>query len=91
LLSKLRQLRHLKLLKAEMKVKVMKIKYETLSELRRQIEELNKSFLALTRAHYQLISSLIPEAKPTKKEKEILKKRKNEPVVSLEALKRKLR
>lgn len=55
--------------------KIMKIKYETLTELRKQIEELNKSFLALTRAHYQLISSLIPEVKPTKKELEAIRRK----------------
>ena len=69
----------------------MKMKYETLTELHRQLEKLNKSFLALTRAHYQLISSLIPEVKPTKKELEIFRKRKSEPTVSLRALKKKLR
>jgi len=33
---------------------------------------------------------LIPEARPTKREKEIIRKRKDEPVVSLEDLKKKL-
>jgi len=40
-----------------------------------KIENLNKSFLALSRAHYQLISSLLPEVKPTKKELESIKRK----------------
>jgi len=68
----------------------MKLNYKTLTRVHKQIEELNKNFLDLTRAHYQLIEMLLPEARPTKREKEIIRKRKNEPVVSLEELKRKL-
>jgi hypothetical protein len=53
----------------------MRLKSETLSEFYRKIENLNKNFLILSRAHYQLISSFIPEVKPTKKEIEAIKRK----------------
>ena len=52
------------------------------------MKRLNESFAALAKAHYQLISLLIPEVKPTKEEIEAI--RKEEPLIPLEELKKKL-
>jgi hypothetical protein len=53
----------------------MRFKHEILSEISRKIENLNKSYLVLSRAHHQLISLLIPEVKPTKKELEAIRRK----------------
>ena len=66
----------------------MRVKSQLLAE---RIRELNKNLENLVRAHYQLIDMFLPEVKPTKREIEILKKRKDEPTVSLKTLKKKLR
>lgn len=53
----------------------MKFKHENLNEIYKKVERLNKSFLSLSRAHYQLMSALVPEVKPTKKELEAVKRK----------------
>ena len=67
----------------------MKIKQKT--QLLRQIHKLNRNIEELIKAHYQLIDMILPEKNPTKWEREIIKKRKNEKVIPFKSLKEKLK
>jgi len=67
----------------------MVLKFETKSEMYKRIEELNKNLMALTNAHYQLISLLVPEVKPTKSEKLAIKRK--EKLVALSEIEKRLK
>jgi hypothetical protein len=56
-----------------------------------KLEVINKNFENLVRAHYTLISMLIPTVKPTKREIKILKERVKEPTVSLKEVEKRLK
>jgi hypothetical protein len=55
-----------------------------------RLEIINKNFENLVRAHYMLISMLIPTTKPTKREMKIFKEREKEPTVSLREIEKRL-
>ncbi|MGC8812691.1 MAG: hypothetical protein ACP5O8_03870 [Candidatus Aenigmatarchaeota archaeon] len=56
-----------------------------------RLENLSKEFQNLTSAHYALMSMLVPESRPTRKEVEMLKKRKKEKLVPLEKIEKRLK
>lgn len=56
-----------------------------------KLEKVNESFQNLIKVHYSLISMLVPEKKPTKREIEIFEQRKKEKVIPLEKIEKRLK
>jgi len=71
-----------------MKTNVPSIELE--KKIYKKLEHIGKDIEALSKAHYRVMSMLIPKAKPTKKEIEMFKERVKEKIVSLKNIEKRL-
>lgn len=66
-----------------------KIQFE--KKIYERLENMDRDIQNLVKAHYRVMSMLVPEARPTKREIEIFKLRRRERVVPLEKIEKRLK